>query len=96
MMNVFHAMVVPIGDPQNTSYENQHKGRLTGGLPGVELSRKGHELVVTFALPLDADFFSLADPEDEVSPIAVLTAIGFDRAGVVMRCQRIHQQLLRE
>ena len=92
-MNVFHAIVVPISDPNDVSYEDQHTGKLIAALPGVELGRKGHELVVTFALPLDVSFHSLADPEDEWSPIAVLTAIGFDRAGLVMRCQRVHQQL---
>lgn len=92
-MNVHHTIVVPIAHPNDVSYQDQHTGKLIEAFPGVELGRKGHELVVTFALPLDVNFHSLADPEDEWSPIAVLTAIGFDRAGLVTLCQRVHRHL---
>jgi hypothetical protein len=91
-LGVRHTITAPIGDFNNACYEDQHRTELTETLSDVELSRNGHELTVSFILPLDADFYGYSDPEDDRSPFAVLSAIGFDRYRLQERCQLAHRR----
>ena len=95
-LGIRHTITAPIGDLNNACYEDQHKTELTDMLSDVELTRDGHEITVSFILPLDADFHGFSDPEDDRSPFAVLAAIGFNRYRLLERCQLMHRRCIEQ
>ena len=94
MQNVRHTITGPIGNPMEP-YDGGIEAKITDEFPGrVELSRAGHEFIVSFVLEHDFDFYRASDPEDEDGIFGILRIIGLNSYTMIELCQAAHRKAL--
>jgi hypothetical protein len=95
MCNVRHKIVGPIGDSMKPYDKGIEAEATYDPISGVELSREGHEFIVSFVLERDFDFHKAADPENEDGVFSILEVLGLCRLTLIQLCQAAHSDALK-